>query len=149
KSVARYAPAEVPRARPEPEPLLEEPPEYDDAPWPDATDEEPPQEVVRRPVIRGVVEIAAAVDALPPLSWLASPVWPEDAYGVIAAVDKAGKSWVTADLSVSVAAGCDWLGVFPCPAPGPVVMFIGEGAERRMIRRLRAVCEAKGVKLED
>jgi hypothetical protein len=53
------------------------------------------------------------------------------------------------DLAVSVASGTPWLGIFPCPKVGPVLLFLGEGGERKMLRRLRAVASARGLTVEE
>ena len=47
------------------------------------------------------------------------------------------------DLACSVAAGVPWLGHFTCPPSGPVLVFLGEGGERAMVRRLEAICAHK------
>jgi AAA domain len=91
-----------------------------------------------------VVDLADMVDADGPVGWLIESLWPADAYGAIAAKDKAGKTWVATDLAVSVATGTPWLGHFECE-PGPVIMYCGEGGARNIVRRVRAVAEHKGV----
>ncbi len=98
--------------------------------------------------ITPIAEIVAQVDAMPPPTWLFEPVWPGDAYGVGAAEDKAGKTWAFLDAAVSVASGTEWMGQFPCRRPGPVLAFLGEGGQRKMVRRLRAICEHRGIVLE-
>jgi DNA-binding MarR family transcriptional regulator len=72
-------------------------------------------------------------------------VWPEDAYGVIAAEHKAGKSWAVLDLAVSVASGTAWLGLYPVERQGAVLMFLGEGGPRKTARRLRAIAAGRGL----
>ncbi len=99
--------------------------------------------------IRWAGEVSAAVDAMPEPQWLFEGVWPADAYGVTAADIKAGKTWANCDAMVSKATGTPWMGVFACPRPGPVLAFLGEGGDRKMVRRLRAVCEARGAVLEE
>jgi len=94
-------------------------------------------------------ELCAEVDAMGPPRWLFRGIWPADAYGVLAAEDKAGKTWAISDAAVAVAAGRPWLSVFPCDAPGSVLVFVGEGGKRNTVRRLRAVAEAHGVQAED
>jgi AAA domain len=47
--------------------------------------------------------------------WLIQGLWPADAYGVLAAQEKAGKTWAALDLAVSVATGRPWLDHFACP----------------------------------
>lgn len=41
--------------------------------------------------------------------------------------------------------GTPWLGIFDVEAPGPVLLFAGEGGARKIARRFRAVCEARAV----
>lgn len=95
--------------------------------------------------LRTVAEISAEVDAMPPTRWLWRRVWPADAYGVIAAAPKVGKSYMALDAAVSVAAGTKWLGMFEPETLGPVIAFMGEGGARKMTRRGRAVAEHHGV----
>ena len=96
-------------------------------------------------VIEDIATVAARVASMPPAKYLARPVWPQDAYGVLAAEKKAGKTWLALDFGVSVAGDRPWLGAYPIETPGPVLMFLGEGSQRKMVRRLDAVCEAKKV----
>jgi hypothetical protein len=72
-------------------------------------------------------------------------LWPADAYGVLAAQEKAGKTWAALDLAVSVASGRPWLDHFSCPSPGPALVFLGEGGERATVRRIEAIATAKGI----
>jgi hypothetical protein len=91
-------------------------------------------------------ELADRVEHAPPVGWLVEPVWPADAYGVLAAEQKAGKTWAGLDLIVSVASGTAWMGEFPARRGG-VLGFLGEGGERKMHRRLAAVCRPRGLDL--
>jgi AAA domain-containing protein len=50
-------------------------------------------------------EVAARVAAAGEPRWLIQGLWPADAYGVLAAQEKAGKTWAALDLAVSVATG--------------------------------------------
>jgi hypothetical protein len=95
-----------------------------------------------------MAQLVEAVDGEEPCGWLCRPIWPADAYGVLAAEKKAGKTWAMLDLVVSVASGTPWLGVYAVERSGPVLVFLGEGGRRKMLRRLRAVCDAKGVRVE-
>jgi hypothetical protein len=90
-------------------------------------------------------EVAARVAAAGEPHWLIQGLWPADAYGVLAAQEKAGKTWAALDLAVSVAAGRPWLEHFACPTPGPVLVFLGEGGERATVRRIEAIATSKGV----
>jgi hypothetical protein len=93
-------------------------------------------------------EVAARVAAAGESRWLIQGLWPADAYGVLAAQEKAGKTWAALDLAVSVATGRPWLDHFPCPNPGPVLVFLGEGGERATVRRIEAIAASKAVPLE-
>jgi hypothetical protein len=101
----------------------------------------------QRLVIEDLADVVARVDAAPAPRYLARPVWPAEDYGVIAAEQKVGKTWLVLDLAVAVAAGGSWLGTWPCGVPGPVLLFLGEGSERKTVRRLRAVCDHYGLTL--
>ena len=90
-------------------------------------------------------EVAARVTAAGEPRWLIQGLWPADAYGVLAAQEKAGKTWAALDLAVSVVTGRPWLDHFPCPNPGPVLVFLGEGGERATVRRIEAIATAKGI----
>jgi AAA domain len=90
-------------------------------------------------------EVAARVAAAGEPRWLIQGLWPADAYGVLAAQEKAGKTWAALDLAVSVATGQPWLDHFACPNPGPVLVFLGEGGERASVRRIQAIATNKAV----
>ncbi|MGH3846237.1 MAG: ATP-binding protein, partial [Pseudonocardiaceae bacterium] len=107
-------------------------------------DEPPPPALV----FQTLAELAAEVDAAGPRKWLLRGVWPAGDYGVHAAEQKAQKTWNTADLVISVASGTPWLGTIEVDAPGPVLMFVGEGGKANTVRRLRAVAEARGLVAE-
>ena len=94
-------------------------------------------------------EMCAEIDAAPPRSWLLRGWWPAGDYGVHGAGWKAQKTWNACDLAVSVASGTDWLGAVPVDNPGPVLTFLGEGGKANYVRRIRAVCESRGLKMED
>ena len=95
--------------------------------------------------ISSYAEVAARVAAAGEPRWLIQGLWPADAYGVLAAQEKAGKTWAALDLAVSVATGRPWLDHFACPNPGPVLVFLGEGGERPTVRRIEAIAASKGV----
>jgi hypothetical protein len=107
---------------------------------------------VRRPsaptaelAISSYGEVAARVAAAGEPRWLIQGLWPADAYGVLAAQEKAGKTWAALDLAVSVATGRPWLDHFACPSSGSVLVFLGEGGERATVRRIEAIATAKGI----
>lgn len=92
-----------------------------------------------------IADLRARVAARGPRRWLIRGIWPAGDYGVHAAEPKAQKTWNTNDLAVAVASGTPWLGAFPIDAPGPVLMFVGEGGEGNTLRRLDAAAEARGL----
>lgn len=102
-----------------------------------------------RLVIRPIGEVAAEVDARSLPQFLFEGVWAAGDYGVISAEDKAGKTWAELDAAVSCASGTAWLGVFRVPQPGPVVLFLGEGGDRKILRRLRAIAAARGLNADE
>jgi hypothetical protein len=99
--------------------------------------------------LRSVGDIAGQVDAAPRTPWLWRRVWPADAYGVLAAGHKVGKTWLMLDAAIAAASGTDWLGLFSTDRTGPVLMFLGEGGLRKMTRRGRAVATHHGVVWDD
>jgi len=101
-----------------------------------------------RLLVRDVAAVATSVAAAGPPTWLIERLWPADAYGVLGAEDKAGKTWAVEDLAVSGVTGTSWLGHFPV-GRGSVVCFLGEGGERQTIRRLAALIQSRGGDLRD
>jgi hypothetical protein len=126
-------------------------------PWADVPppDDEPqPDEPIRSSAartdhaglrIRPFRDLAADVDSRGPRSWLIRGVWPAADYGVHGAEPKAGKTWNALDLAVSVASGTPWLGALPIDTSGPVIAFSGEGGEGNIVRRIRAIADAREV----
>jgi hypothetical protein len=98
------------------------------------------------PTVRWATETLSqlAADPPPPGSFLLRRLWPADAYGVIAAGSKAGKTWLGLDIAVAVALGRAALGGIEVDRSGPVLVFLGEGGRRNAWRRLQAVCEHYG-----
>jgi hypothetical protein len=124
----------------------------EEAPGGEVVDLRPAASRARRPAlpaaelgISSYAEVAARVAAAGEPRWLIQGLWPADAYGVLAAQEKAGKTWAALDLAVSVATGRPWLDHFACPSPGPVLVFLGEGGERATVRRIEAIATAKGI----
>jgi AAA domain len=100
-------------------------------------------------VVEDLGAVLDRVDDAGPPGWLIEGLWPSDAYGVLAAEDKAGKTWAILDLAVSVAAGRPWLGAYPCPQAGRVLVFLGQGNQRAIVRRLRAICAHKHLQVQE
>lgn len=99
--------------------------------------------------IRPFAEIAAEVDARGPRRWLIRGIWPAGDYGVHGMEPKAGKTMNAIDLAVSVASGTPWLGSIPIDTTGPVIVFAGEGGDGNIVRRVRAIAQARDVKADD
>jgi len=110
--------------------------------------ERPPERVTAPPLeFFTMAELIAAVIAEGDPRFLIRGLWPAGAYGVYAAEPKAGKTWGGCDAAVAVASGKPWLGMIPTDVQGPVLMFVGEGGKRNILRRLRAVAEFHQVDL--
>jgi hypothetical protein len=118
-------------------------------PWvPDEERSKPVVSIFTTPLVfHGIADLIDALAKEPAPTFLASPIWPGDAYGILGTPMKAGKTWLVSDLAVAVAHGGAWLGRFPIERQGPVLMFLGEGGKRKMVRRLEAVAEFYGVEL--
>jgi len=112
---------------------------------PPRVDEEAPRVPL---AVHDLADVLARVATAGEPKWLIDGLFPSDAYGVLGAEDKAGKTWAGLDLAVSVAAGVPWLDTFDC-SQAPVLLFLGEGGERATIRRLEAMAASKNLKLAD
>jgi hypothetical protein len=81
--------------------------------------------------------------------WLVEGVWPAAGVGVIAATPKIGKTWLAADLAMSVATSTPFLKHFPVMISGPVLMFASEDQNHEMKDRLRGLAGQRGLSLSD
>lgn len=70
-------------------------------------------------------------------------------YGLISAEDKAGKSFVMMDAAVSAASGTPWVDKYKTLSSGPVVICVGEGRERKQVRRILAIGKHKGLTTDE
>jgi len=93
--------------------------------------------------IEDLSSLLGRVDAAPEPRYLVRPIIAAGDHGMLGAESKAGKTWATTDLAVSVASSTPWLGIFEVQTPGPVLLFAGEGGARKIARRFRAVCESR------
>jgi RecA-family ATPase len=98
--------------------------------------------------VRSIGEMCAAVDGRPAPQFVVRGLLIEGDYGVLGAQHKFGKTWIATDLGVNVAAGGSFLGVYPIDKPGTVIVFAGEGGERKIVRRSRAVAAHYGIELD-
>jgi hypothetical protein len=76
-------------------------------------------------------------------------VWPAAGVGVIASTPKIGKTWLAADLAMSVATSTPFLKHFPVMISGPVLMFASEDQNHEMKNRLRGLAGQRGLSLSD
>jgi len=106
-----------------------------------------PAETISLLEIRDIADLMAEVDDAPAPKWLLRPVIAEGDHGMLAADQKTMKTWMTGDAAISVASGTAWLGIFPADSPGAVLMFLGEGGKRKIVRRMRAIAQSKGLNL--
>lgn len=120
-------------------------------PFADATGSTPAEDAPPPAILEFIsaAQLADEVDNTPPAGFLFNPLWPADAYGVLAAEKKAGKTWISLDMVVSAASGTPWLGIYEVERAGPVLVFLGEGGKRKMLRRLRAIGEDRGVDIAE
>jgi AAA domain len=72
-------------------------------------------------------------------------LWPEHAFGFVAAPPKKGKTWLGLSLAISVAAGVPAFGHFTVPTPRTVIYLALEG--HRAAIRGRIGCLARGMGL--
>lgn len=90
-------------------------------------------------------DLIAEVDKMDPPRYLVDEVIPEGDYGVLSADSKTGKTFVMMDLALSVASGTPWVNQFEVKKPGPVLIFVGEGGKRKIVRRMRAIARHKEI----
>ncbi|MCL4761292.1 MAG: AAA family ATPase [Burkholderiales bacterium] len=96
-------------------------------------------------VFQSLADLAREVAAAGPRRYLLRGLWPAGDYGVLAGEMKTQKTWIAGDMAVSVASGTPCLGAFPVDDPGPALMLAGEGGKANILRRLRAIAEARGL----
>jgi hypothetical protein len=94
-------------------------------------------------------DLADRVDKAPKPEFLFKDIIVQGDYGILSAQDKAGKSFAMADAGVSAASGTAWMNRFDTITQGAVIMCLGEGSERKQVRRLRAIGEHKGLSQEE
>lgn len=72
-------------------------------------------------------------------------LWPEAAFGFIAAPPKKGKTWVALALSIAVATGRPLFGHFTVPQPRPVLYVALEGHRAALRARVGAIARGMGL----
>jgi hypothetical protein len=81
----------------------------------------------------------------PTQMWTVEGIWSHDAHGLIAGEPKTFKSFVAGDLAVSVASGTKFLGRFPVPEVGPVIIIQEENTPAMMKDRLEKIASSRGL----
>ncbi|MDI7268054.1 MAG: AAA family ATPase [Myxococcota bacterium] len=77
--------------------------------------------------------------------WLVDDFWGDQAVGFIGALPKAGKTWLSIELAVSVASGSPFLGRYAVHGAGPVLMLAAEDPGPALAERAEAVAASKGL----
>jgi hypothetical protein len=80
-----------------------------------------------------------------PSEWAVDRVWGHKQYGFVAGEPKTYKSTFTTDLAVSIATGTDFLGHFPVPKPGPVLIVQEENTEQIQYGRFKRVLRERNL----
>lgn len=92
------------------------------------------------------VDVGTWIERQPaPITWLMENFLALGDISLLVGPSGARKSWVTLDLAVSIAAGIEPLGQFPAIGPAPVMLVDEENPQEEVHRRLRAICEARGI----
>lgn len=79
--------------------------------------------------------------------WLVDGLWSAEGVGVIGGAPKCGKTWLSLELALGVAAGADVLGRFPVDSPGPVLVYGAEDRAEQLRERMEAICAARSLEL--
>ena len=77
--------------------------------------------------------------------WLIESIWPDQSCGFISGPSGARKTWLSLELSLSVATGKPALGRFNAPNPGPVLYIAGEDQLRNLQSRMRLLAQSRGI----
>lgn len=88
--------------------------------------------------------LADQSEPIPEKEWVIEGIVTKGESGILSSASKAGKSYLSTDLSIAMASGQTWLGKFPC-VRAPVLYINGENVKDDARRRFHAVFEAKGV----
>lgn len=81
-------------------------------------------------------------------TWLIEHLWTHQAVGVIGGCPKSGKTWLSLEMAVSVAAGSACLGAFAVPSPGPVLLYAAEDSAAALRARIESLARVRGVSFD-
>jgi hypothetical protein len=94
-------------------------------------------------------QMRAQVKARGPRKWLLEGLWMETTALLIGADEKFGKSICVLDLAVSLASGTPWMNAISVQLTGPVIIWVLEDDDSEVLRRLDAICTARGLDLDE
>lgn len=81
-----------------------------------------------------------------PVTWQIESIWTTAAFGIVGALPKSWKTFLTYQIAISVAKGARLFGRFACQQ-GKVLIFSAEGGTKSARRRIGALCRALDVDL--
>jgi hypothetical protein len=81
----------------------------------------------------------------PGCRWLVRSVWAANTVGILAGSPRAGKTWFSLDLAVSIASGTPCLGRFEVERRGPVLLFLAEDSPEAARQRVEGICRHRGL----
>ncbi|HHH28302.1 MAG TPA: AAA family ATPase [Polyangiaceae bacterium] len=96
-----------------------------------------------------VVHPAALERAPDAPRWLVDGLWSAEGVGVIGGAPKCCKTWLSLELALGVAAGCDVLGRFPVESAGSVLVYGAEDRAEQLRERMEAICTARSLVLDE
>jgi len=95
------------------------------------------------------LRLADIPEVAPEQRWLVEGLWPSEGVGVVAATAKVGKTWIAADIGISVASATPFAGHFPVQRAGRVIMFASEDRNHEMKTRVLGLARARNLPLQD
>lgn len=83
----------------------------------------------------------------PEQQWLVEQLWLAEGVGILGGAPKVCKTYLAAEISVSVATGTRALGRFAAPLPGPVLFYGAEDSLAALRSRFEGLAAVRGVEL--
>jgi RecA-family ATPase len=80
--------------------------------------------------------------------WLVEELWCTGSVSVIGGAPKCAKTWLRLEMALSVATGTPCLGKYAAPEPGPVLVYLAEGALLVVRERIEGMARHRGVDLD-
>jgi hypothetical protein len=95
-----------------------------------------------------VVRACDIPDANPEQAWLVDDIWREAGVGIVGGPPKGLKTWLVADLAVSVASGGTFLERHGVRWAGPVLCYFAEDSLSDIKARLTSLCRGRQIALQ-